>query len=226
MRPSKPLLAAFAVALAPFVVPALAADGTDDASDDHAQLKADIARLEGKIDTLTKTVVSSVGRVTDNVSSLTTKVENSTARGEVAVFFGTRGSDGRGSGLLHAAGGNIAGASVSAIPGGSGIRLPAGTYEITVLHSAGTFLDVHDGRRFLPLANQYISTAGGSTRLSRGVVSAAAATTVYSFHYQWRSPLSLVSRAGARPTPAGGATDRPPNRGHFPVLGAITVRRL
>lgn len=210
MRPSNPLLAALAVALAPVFAPALAADGTDDASDDHAQLKADIAKLEGKIDTLTKTVVSSVGRVTDNVSSLTTKVENSTARGEVAVFFGKAGSS-----ELYAAGGNIAEASVSAIPGGSGIKLPAGTYEITALDSAGHvgWLEMHDGRNFRPLSQATVSSRyrGSSVTSRRGVVSAAV-STVYSFHRQ--RERAIVTRVGTRPATVAS------------YIKEVTVRRL
>lgn len=207
----KIMLAAFAAAFALVFAPALAADANDE-SDDHAQLEADVARLEGKIDTLTKTVVSSVGRVTDNVGSLTTKVDDFTARGEVAVFFGAHGD----SGLLHSAGGNIAGATVSAVPGGSGIRLPAGTYEVTVLQNGGSALEMHDGRRFQPLS---LAPVGGPAHWSHGVVSAVAAA-VYSFHYAPSEPP--VARAGARPPTLAGT-----RRGVIvPRLGTVVIRRL
>lgn len=202
----KVMLAAIAVAFAPVFAPALAADGTNDESDDHAQLKADIARLAGKIDTLTKTVVSSVGRVTDNVGSLTTKVDDLAARGEVAAFFDT------GSGL-YAAGGNIAGAVVSPITGGSGIRLPVGTYEITVSSSA-RMLEMHDGRRFLPLS---WSAWGHPPYLLRRIVSSAVAT-VYSFHIDPGAvvgqPRRTAPRTAPRPTTVTTRAE------------AITVRRL
>lgn len=192
----KNVLAFLAIAFAPVFAPALAADGTSDASAEPtmAELKAEIVKLEGKIDTLTKTVVTVVGRVETKVDGLTTKVDDSSGRGEMAVFLGVREDR-----VFRTAGGNIAGAAVATIPGGTGIRLPAGTYEITAHADARNVgrLEMHDGRKFLPLSDVY-GGQSGSNRV-RGIVSGAA---VYSFHRQVKSAGGRdlqVSRIGARP---------------------------
>ena len=128
------MLAAFAVAFAPTFAPALAADGTNDTNDTDEQLKADIARLEGKIDTLTKTVASNAASLTtkvDDAADALAAVERQLGEGAVAIYQSIPGNAAR----MHFVGGNLAGAGLTRH---SHIELPAGLYEVELARGGTT----------------------------------------------------------------------------------------
>ena len=83
----KNLLAAVAMACAPVFGPALAADGSSDASDDEKQ--PTMKELEGRMIGLAaalRTLTTNVGTLSGNVGTLTRKVDNFAGRGhQVAV---------------------------------------------------------------------------------------------------------------------------------------------
>ena len=121
---------------------------------------------------------------------------------QTAVYFGI--------GALHEAGSNIAGAAVSAVPGGSGISLPAGAYYWEVQSQTNHNLGLYDGASGWRMGNHIVSHA---LSYHRAVVSAAAARV-------WS-----LSGAG----PATGANPRavappPVSMGGGQVV--ITIRRL
>lgn len=170
------MLAAFAVAFAPVFAPALAADGTNDTNDTDEQLKADIARLEGKIDTLTKTVASNAASLTtkvDDAADALAAVEQQLGEGAVAIYQSIPGTTG-----MHFVGGNLAGAGLDRH---SHILLPAGLYEVEIQRWSGAgALYVADGDHVQRIADPV--SAANTFRIARAVVNQSGGLKVWSFH--------------------------------------------
>lgn len=147
------------------------------------------------------------------LAALERKVEEGMDR--IAVYWGAA--------TLYEAGGNIAGAAVSAVQGGSGVSLPAGTYHWHVLAGRDP-RSLFDGATEWPMAEDH-DAAGHATY--RAVVSAAAAR-VWSL-----GPASAGLTAPRAFSAVGGVRQRPhPNAsaidGQLAVARGyvVTIRRL
>lgn len=168
------MLAAFAVAFAPVFAPALAADGTNDANDTDEQLRADIARLEGKIDTLTKTVVSKVASLTTKVDSAADALAAVDRQLDVRIAIFQSNSSG-----MAFAGGNLPGVYANSR---GHIELAAGLYEVEIQRwgaNTAAPLYIADGDHVKRVADQGNGTA---YRVARAVMRQSGGVKQWTFH--------------------------------------------